>query len=299
MMQVGYVGLGSMGLPMALNLRRVGFALQVVSRSRPPIEQALAAGATEAASYAALAGAMDVVCTCLPMPADVEHVYLAADGLVAAARPGTLLIDHSTVGPDTCRKIAAAARARGVRFLDAPVSGGPAGAQAGTLGIMVGGERAVFEQARPVLDAMGKTVVYMGATGSGAVAKLINNLLVGVHQRALIEMLLVGQKAGVDLDALHQVLMGSSGRSAILEMMYPRLKARDLAPKFRTELLHKDLRLALEMAADCGVRSATGEVAFAAVDAAMAAGYADRDTLAMLLPLEQAAGVQLFGADRE
>ena len=294
MMQVGYVGLGSMGLPMAFNLRKAGFGLQVVSRSRGPIEQALAAGATEAAGYSGLAAAVDVVCTCLPMPADVERVYLSEDGLVAAARPGTLLIDHSTVGPDTCRRIAAAARARGVHFLDAPVSGGPAGAQAGTLGIMVGGERAVFEQARPVLDAMGKTVVYMGATGSGAVAKLINNLLVGVHQRALIEMLLVGQKAGVDLDALHQVLMGSSGRSAILEMMYPRLKARDLEPKFRTELLHKDLRLALEMAADCGVRSATGEAAFAAIEAAMAAGLARKDTLSMLLPLEDEAGMRLF-----
>jgi 3-hydroxyisobutyrate dehydrogenase/2-hydroxy-3-oxopropionate reductase len=205
-----------------------------------------------------------------------------------------VLIDHSTVGPDTCRKIAAAARARGVQFLDAPVSGGPAGAQAGTLGIMVGGERAVFEQARPVLEAMGKTVVYMGPTGSGAVAKLINNLLVGVHQRALIEMLLVGQKAGVDLDALYQVLMGSSGRSAILEMMYPRLKARDLEPKFRTELLHKDLRLALEMAADNGVNSVTGEAALAAVEAAMAAGLAKADTLSMLLPLEQAADTRLF-----
>lgn len=296
-MQVGYVGLGSMGLPMALNLRRAGFPLQVVSRSRQPIEQALAAGATEAAGYAALAAAVDVVCTCLPMPADVERVYLDADGLVAGARPGTVLIDHSTVGPATCRRIEAAARARGVEFLDAPVSGGPAGAQAGTLGIMVGGERAVFERMRPVLDAMGKTVVHLGPTGSGAVAKLINNLLVGVHQRALIEMLLVGQNAGVDLDALHQVLMGSSGRSAILEMMYPRLKARDLAPRFRTELFHKDLRLALEMAAEYGVRSATGEAAFEAVAAAMTAGLGDKDSLAMLLPLEQEAGTRLFEGD--
>lgn len=293
-MKTGYVGLGSMGLPMALNLKKAGFDLEVVSRSRGPIDQALAAGAGEAASYAALAATCEVVCTCLPMPADVERVYLEADGLVANAHPGTILIDHSTVGPDTCRMIDTAARARGVHFLDAPVSGGPAGAQAGTLGIMVGGERGVFERALPVLDAMGKTVVYMGATGSGAVAKLINNLLVGVHQRALIEMLLVGQKAGVDLDALYEVLMGSSGRSAILEMMYPRLKARDMAPRFRTELLHKDLRLALETAAECGVLSATGETALAAIEAAMNAGHAQADTLAMLLPLEQQAQMRLF-----
>ena len=293
-MQAGYVGLGSMGLPMALNLRKAGFEVAVVSRSRGPIEQALAAGAREAAGYAALAATCDVVCTCLPMPADVERVYLEADGLVASARPGTVLIDHSTVGPDTCRRIDAAASARGVHFLDAPVSGGPAGAQAGTLGIMVGGERAVFDRVRPVLDAMGKTVVHMGAAGSGAVAKLINNLLVGVHQRALIEMLLVGQKAGVDLDALYQVLMGSSGRSAVLEMMYPRLKTRDMAPRFRTELLHKDLRLALEMAAECGVETRTGVAAFEAIEAAMAAGHARADTLAMLLPLEQAAHTRLF-----
>ena len=293
-MKTGYVGLGSMGLPMALNLKKAGFDLEVVSRSRGPIDQALAAGAGEAASYAALAATCEVVCTCLPMPADVERVYLEADGLVANAHPGTILIDHSTVGPDTCRMIDTAARARGVHFLDAPVSGGPAGAQAGTLGIMVGGERGVFERALPVLDAMGKTVVYMGATGSGAVAKLINNRLVGVHQRALIEMLLVGQKAGVDLDALYEVLMGSSGRSAILEMMYPRLKARDMAPRFRTELLHKDLRHALETAAECGVLCATGETALAAIGAAMNAGHAQADTLAMLLPLEQQAQMRLF-----
>jgi 3-hydroxyisobutyrate dehydrogenase/2-hydroxy-3-oxopropionate reductase len=296
-MQLGYVGLGSMGLPMALNLLKAGFALQVVSRSRGPIERALAAGAREAAGYAALAAACDVVSTCLPMPADVERVYLEPDGLVAHARPGAVLIDHSTVGPDTCRKIDAAARARGVHFLDAPVSGGPAGAQAGTLAIMVGGERAVFERVRPVLDAMGKTVVHLGPSGSGAVAKLINNLLVGVHQRALIEMLLVGHKAGIDLDGLYQVLMGSSGRSAVLEMMYPRLKARDFAPRFRTELLHKDLRLALEMAAEHGVRSVTGEAALAATAAAMAAGLGREDTLAMLLPLEQEAHTRLFGED--
>ncbi|HCO44617.1 NAD(P)-dependent oxidoreductase [Immundisolibacter sp.] len=297
-MRVGYVGLGSMGLPMALNLRKSGLDLAVVSRSRPPIEQALAAGASEAAGYAQLAAACEVVCTCLPMPQDVERAYLGPGGLLEGATSGSLLIDHSTVGPSTCRRIDAAARERGVQFLDAPVSGGPAGAQAGTLGIMVGGERAAFDRARPVLEAMGKTVVYLGPSGSGAVAKLINNLLVGVHQRALIEMLLVGQCAGVDLDALYQVLMGSSGRSVVLEMMYPRLKARDLEPRFRNELFHKDLRLALEMAADCGVNSATGEAAFAAVDAAMMAGLADRDSLAMLLPLEQEADTRLFDSTR-
>ncbi len=296
-MQLGYVGLGTMGLPMALNLLRAGFALQVISRSRPPLEQAIAAGAVEAPGYAELAALADVVHTCLPMPADVEAVYLGSNGLVANARPGTVLIDHSTVGPGTCRKIDAAARNRGVHFLDAPVSGGPAGAQAATLGIMVGGEPAVFERMLGVLQVLGKTVVRLGPSGSGAVAKLVNNLLVGVHQRALIEMLLVGQRAGVDLDALVQVLLGSSGRSAVLEMMYPRLKARDLQPRFRSDLFHKDLSLALEMAADCGVHSLTGEAALEAMQATMAAGLGGRDSLAMLLPLEQGAGMRLFEPD--
>ncbi|MEL0082165.1 MAG: NAD(P)-dependent oxidoreductase [Gammaproteobacteria bacterium] len=296
MKKVGYVGLGNMGLPMVRNLISGGFELRVFSRSRGPIEAAIEAGATEADSLAALAEWADVVCTCLPMPEDVDAVYLGEGGLLAGATPGTVLIDHSTVSPQTNRNIAHRADALGVEFLDAPVSGGPGGAKAGTLAIMVGGKQAVFDAVTHVLGAMGKTVVRLGDYGAGSVAKLLNNQLVGVHQRALIEALMVAQANHLDLDKLHQVLTGSSGNSVILEMMYPLLKKRDLSPRFRNTLFHKDMRLALEMARDCGIDTAMGRTAFVAVDAAQQAGLGDSDSLAMLLPLEQQNGIELFSA---
>ena len=292
--KIGYVGLGNMGLPMVQNLLKAGFEVQVRSRSQGPIDQAIAAGGAAANSVAELAQWADLVCTCLPMPGDVESVYLADDGLVAGATQGTLLVDHSTVGPQTNRKIAELARQKKVEFLDAPVSGGPSGAKAASLAIMVGGTVTAYEQALPVLNAMGKTIVHLGGVGSGSVAKLLNNQLVGIHQRALIEALMVAQANDLDLDLLHQVLVGSSGNSVILEMVYPLIKARNLEPRFRNSLLHKDLRLALEMARESGIDAAMGRAAFVAADAAEQAGLGDRDSLAMLLPLEQQNGIRLF-----
>ena len=292
--KIGYVGLGNMGLPMVQNLLKAGFEVQVRSRSQGPIDQAIAAGGAAANSVAELAQWADLVCTCLPMPGDVESVYLADDGLVAGATQGTLLVDHSTVGPQTNRKIAELARQKKVEFLDAPVSGGPSGAKAASLAIMVGGTVTAYEQALPVLNAMGKTIVHLGGVGSGSVAKLLNNQLVGIHQRALIEALMVAQANDLDLDLLHQVLVGSSGNSVILEMVYPLIKARNLEPRFRNSLLHKDLRLALEMARESGIDAAMGRAAFVAADAAEQAGLGDLDSLAMLLPLEQQNGIRLF-----
>ena len=159
---------------------------------------------------------------------------------------------------------------------------------------MVGGTVTAYEQALPVLNAMGKTIVHLGGVGSGSVAKLLNNQLVGIHQRALIEALMVAQANDLDLDLLHQVLVGSSGNSVILEMVYPLIKARNLEPRFRNSLLHKDLRLALEMARESGIDAAMGRAAFVAADAAEQAGLGDRDSLAMLLPLEQQNGIRLF-----
>ena len=294
MIKVGYVGLGNMGLPMTRNLIAAGFDVQVRSRSKGPVAQAVAAGATEAAGLADLAAACDLVCTCVPMPEDVEAIYLGDAGLVSGITPGTILIDHSTVGPDTNRRVNDAASAAGGHFLDAPVSGGPAGAEAGTLAIMVGGEAAVFEQAKPVLDALGKTIVHLGPCGSGSVAKLINNMLVGVHLRALIESLQIAARSGVDLDGLSQVLMGGSAASFILERMYPLLRERNFEPRFRAELFHKDLRLAVELARACGVDAADGKAAFVATDQTLRMGHGGLDNTAMLLALEAFNKVKLF-----
>ncbi|RLA17188.1 MAG: NAD(P)-dependent oxidoreductase [Gammaproteobacteria bacterium] len=299
MKKIGFVGLGNMGLPMVKNLLAADFQMRVFSRSRGPIEAAIAAGAVEAESLPALAEWAEVVCTCLPMPEDVEAVYLNAGGLLSGTVAGTVFIDHSTVGPDTNRKIAARADEANAEFLDAPVSGGPGGAAAATLAIMVGGKLEVFTAVADVLAAMGKTVVRLGNCGAGSVAKLLNNQLVGIHQRAVIEALMVAQANDLNLDQLYQVLKGSSGNSVILELMYPLIKARDLTPRFRNTLFHKDMRLALEMARECGIDTAMGRTAFVAVDAAQQAGMGDQDSLAMLLPLEEQNGIKLFASGDE
>lgn len=298
-MKVGFVGLGKMGLPMTKNLLKAGFEVWVVSRSRGPIEAAVAAGAKEAESPADLARRVDVGLTCVPLPETVEEVYLGEQGLLAGAHPGLILADHSTVGPDLNRKIEAAAKEKGVAFLDAPVSGGPMGAEAGTLSIMVGGDKEAFEKALPVFRAMGRHVVHFGPSGSGSVVKLINNMLVGIHELAISEALLLATKAGIDLHQLYELLMNSTGASAMLQRSFPFIAARDFAARFSIDLLHKDLRLLLEMAEQLGVEVPGGRLAYQAVDEAKAAGYGHLDITSMLLPMEERHGVQVRNRSAE
>ena len=175
--RVGYIGLGLMGKPMAHNLLQAGFPLTVYNRTRAKADDLAAAGASVADSIAALAAQVDVVCSCVTGPKDVEAVYLGEAGVLAAARPGTLLIEMSTIDPGTQQRVAAAARERGCEYLDAPVSGGVGGARDATLAIMCGGEAATVERARPVLAAMGCHLYHCGPAGAGATANVINNLI--------------------------------------------------------------------------------------------------------------------------
>ena len=198
---VGFIGLGLMGGPMAKNILNSGFPLTVYNRTRARTAALAEAGAAVADTPGALAAQVDFVCSCVTGPADVAEVYLGDDGVVANARPGAVLIEMSTIDPGTHRQIAEAAAARGVDYLDAPVSGGVTGAEAGTLAIMTGGAPAVFERARPVLDAMGENVVLMGPVGSGAVAKLINNMMAAITNAGVAEGMVIGAKCGLDAAA--------------------------------------------------------------------------------------------------
>lgn len=295
-MKVGFVGLGTMGLPMTKNLLKAGFEVVVVSRSRGPIEAAVALGAKEAANPADLAAQVDVALTCLPMPETVEAVYLGENGLLAGARPGTILVDHSTVSPALNRKIFEAARAKGVHFLDAPVSGGPMGAEAGTLTIMCGGEPEAFAKAKPVFEAMGKVVVLVGPVGSGSVVKLINNLLVGVHTAALAEAFVMGAKAGIDSRVLYEILKHSTGHSYMMDRTVPLIQERDFAQRFAIDLLYKDMRIATQLAEELGVPLRLGRVAEAMVGEAQAQGHGREDVAAIIRPLEKAVGVEVRAA---
>src|SRR5262245_45916683 len=190
--RVGYIGLGLMGKPMARNLLMAGFPLVVYNRTRAKTADLAAEGATVANSIPALVSQVDVVCTCVTGPKDVKEVYLDAQGVLSATRPGMLLVDMSTIDPATHRQVAAAAREKGCYYLDAPVSGGVGGARDATLAIMCGGEPAGFERARPILSAMGKHLYLCGPTGAGAAAKLINNLISACTAVAVCEGLVLG-----------------------------------------------------------------------------------------------------------
>ena len=292
---VGFIGLGLMGGPMAKNILKSGFPLTVYNRTRSRTAALAAAGAQVAETPGALAAAVDFVCSCITGPQDVAEVYLDDDGVVANARPGAVLVEMSTIDPGTHRQIAEAAAARGVDYLDAPVSGGVTGAEDGTLAIMTGGEPAVFERARPVLDAMGENVVLMGPVGSGAVAKLINNMMAAITNAGVAEGMVIGAKCGLDAAQLHQVLMASAASSFMLRMLPDFTLRRNFDPGFTIDNQTKDVNLATDLARELGVPTMLGAVAAQLLRSAQAEGLGDRHIAAVIQPLERLTGVEVGG----
>ncbi|MCY4449638.1 MAG: NAD(P)-dependent oxidoreductase [Chloroflexi bacterium] len=284
---VGFVGLGRMGKPMALNLLSAGFSVLVLSRSRPPVEALVEAGAEEATSLADMAERADVVCTCLPDVATSEAVYLGADGLAANARAGQVLIEHSTVAPSLAVRVGEAAAARGAGYLDAPVSGGVERAESGTLTIMAGDDAQHFESVRPVLDAMGASLNLVGPVGQGSVVKLTNQLLVGIHTMAACEAFLFGTSAGADGRQLLDVLSTSWGASNMLTRNGPMLLSGDYGSLAPVRLLAKDLSLVEDAAADLGVPLPLVQRTRALFDEGMARGLGESDISALIKLLTQ------------
>jgi len=246
--RVGFVGAGIMGEPMATNLLRAGFEVTVVAhRNRAPIERLTNAGAVEVATIAEVARQSEVVVTCVPNDAAITTVISGDEGLLAGASEGLVIIDASTVSPLTSQTMARRASQQGVTLLDAPISGGQAGAQAGTLAIMVGGPREAFERVRPVLDAVGKSVTYVGANGSALAVKLANNLIVAATLVAVSEALTMTTKAGVDPAVAQSILAEATARSFVVQEKVPKtLLAGNLQPGFKLALMHKDMGLALD-----------------------------------------------------
>lgn len=286
-MKVGFVGLGTMGLPMTLNLIKAGFEVYVCSRSRGPIESAVAAGASECANPAELAHSVDCVLTCLPMPKDVEQVYLGKNGLFEGASSGQIFADHSTVGPQLSRKLYEFARTKGASFIDAPVSGGPMGAKAGTLTIMCGGQPEAFEQGKPVFEAIGQKVLLMGPSGSGSITKLINNQLFGIHTVALAEAMVLAQKTEIDLNKMYSVLQSSTGNSAILDWVYPAIMNHQFSPRFTVDLLLKDMKIAGEVGTEAGLELPVAKTACSQVQLTQQQGFGSSDVSAVFCPLEE------------
>ena len=221
MLRIGFIGLGAMGKPMAANLLAAGYKVTVNDVVAAAVAEMAAKGAAEAATPKELAAVSDVVITMLPNAAIVEAVVCGEQGLLAGSRPGMTIIDMSSVTPQHTRKTAATAAKHGVEYMDAPVSGGVAGATAGSLTIMVGAETAVLEKCKPVLDVLGKKIYHVGPVGAGDAVKLVNNLLLGVNMAAVAEAMTLGVKAGIDPKVLYDVISVSSGRSYALEAKMP------------------------------------------------------------------------------
>ncbi|MBE3578260.1 MAG: NAD(P)-dependent oxidoreductase [Limnochordales bacterium] len=248
--RVGWIGLGIMGRPMAFNLLRAGYALTVYSRRRSSADQLVAAGATWRDSPAQVAAESDIVFTTVTDSAAVEEVVLGKEGVFAGARPGLIFVDMSTIAPAVSRRIAAEGERRGVRCLDAPVSGGEKGARERTLSIMVGGDAETLAACRPLLEILGKKITHVGPAGAGQTLKLVNQVICGLNLLAMAEGLALADRAGLDLNTVVEAVSGGAAGSWMVANLGPKVAAGDFTPGFMIKLQQKDLRLALEMAAE-------------------------------------------------
>ncbi|MGW4943573.1 2-hydroxy-3-oxopropionate reductase [Actinoplanes sp. NPDC004185] len=287
---IGFIGLGIMGSPMAANLVKAGYDVAGHSRGRAGLDRLAAAGGRPVRDVAEAVAGADVVVTMLPDSPDVEQVVLGPGGVLTHARPGTLLIDMSTVGPQTARTVAAAAADRGVRALDAPVSGGEQGATEGTLSIMVGGAEADAAAARPVLEALGTTIVHVGPAGAGQTVKAANQLVVAGTIQLVAEAIVLLEASGVDAGAGLRVLAGGLAGSTVLDRKAAGMLARSFAPGFRVDLHHKDLGIMLEAAREAGAVVPVGALLAQLMAALRAQGDGALDHTALLRLAERLAG---------
>ncbi len=293
-LRLGFIGLGLMGKPMAAHLLRAGFPLAVHNRSHAAIAELVAAGATQANSPQELAAASDLVFTCLPDSPDVEQVVLGPHGIIHGARPGLIIVDHSTIKPATARKIAEALAARGLHFLDAPVSGGQLGAQKGMLTIMVGGEVAALEIARPALQAYSSAITHIGGPGAGQVAKCCNQIMVAAQMAAMAELLIFARKAGVDPRKVVEAIRGGAAQCWTLDNKPERLFAGNRQPGFKATMQAKDLGIVMDTARELNMPLPATTVTTQLYDEMLELGMGDLDNSALVSVLEKMANVELL-----
>lgn len=290
---IGVIGLGKMGKPMTRALMRAGFPVIVHNRSQAAVEELASEGAEAGGGPAEIAQRAEVIITSLPDSDAVRAVYLGDEGLIAHARESKIYVDTSTVDPGLSRTLAAEAQARGAAFLDAPVSGGVAGAEAATLTIMVGGDADAFRRVKPVLEALGERIHHVGPSGSGTVIKLANQLLVGINVAGVAEAMVLGVKAGADPEAMFEVLSTSFGGSRMLDRGVPLILDRNFGGGTPVDLIRKDLGLITALAQELGVPLSSGENARAVFDRAHDSDLGTADMVSVIQPIEERAGVQV------
>ncbi|MET4062104.1 2-hydroxy-3-oxopropionate reductase [Arthrobacter sp. UYP6] len=287
---VAVIGLGIMGLPMAVNLVKAGHTVTGYNRSAAKVDKLVAEGGHGAASVAEAVKDADVIITMVPDSPDVEAVVLGEDGILAHAKAGAYWVDASTIRPDVAVRLAAAAREAGIHAVDAPVSGGEQGAVEGALSIMVGGEEADVEAVRPVLEAVGSTIVRVGPAGSGQTVKAANQLIVAGTIQLVAEALVFLEAHNVDTDAAVKVLAGGLAGNRILDRKAANMAARSFEPGFRVDLHHKDLGIVTAAAREAGVAIPLGALTAQLMGALRASGHGAKDHSALLLLVEQLSG---------
>ena len=287
---IGFIGLGIMGRPMAKNLLKAGYPLVVHSRSRGPVDDVVKTGATAASSPKDVASRCDVLITMLPNSPDVEQVALGKDGIIEGAKAGLIFVDMSTISPIVSQKIGKALAAKGVKMLDAPVSGGEKGAIDAALSIMVGGDKATFETVLPIFQAMGRTITLLGPLGFGGFTKLANQIIVAVNLTALAEALTLGKKAGLDRELLLTALAGGLAGSKCLDQKKSNYIAGMYNPGFKIDLHFKDLGLIMESARTLGVPLPATAVVQELFNAMRVKGRGGLDHSGIITLLEDLAG---------
>jgi 3-hydroxyisobutyrate dehydrogenase len=292
---VGFIGLGIMGGAMSMNLLKAGFPLTIWNRTSEKMRPLLEAGAKPAKSPKEVAERSDIVIDMVTDSKDVEEVLLGSGGVIYGARPGTIVVDMSTISPIVTREIARKLGEKGIRMLDAPVSGGDIGARNATLSIMIGGEADAFEECLPIFQAMGKTITHIGGHGDGQICKAVNQILVGVNVLGVAEALMFASKAGVDVDKVLAAVAGGAAGSWQLTNNGPKMLKGDYAPGFKVKDYIKDLRIIMETAAETKtplMGTAVVQQMFRNLDAE---GLRDKGTQAVIVAVERLAGRKLAG----
>ena len=287
--KIGFIGLGIMGKPMARNLMEAGYELVVYNRSRAAVEELAGKGAAAAGSPKGVAEACETVITMLPDSPQVEEVVIGENGIFEGVTEGTLLVDMSTISPVVTEELAQKARQLGASMLDAPVSGGEPGAEAGTLSIMVGGNKEDFERAKPLFDVMGETVVHVGESGVGQVVKACNQIVVALTIEAVSEALVLGSKAGASPAKVIEVLSGGLAGNRIMEAKGKNFLRHEFNPGFRLELHRKDLGIALAAGREYGVPLPVTAIVDQILEALVAKGSGSKDHSAILTFIEDLA----------
>lgn len=290
---VGFIGLGIMGKPMARNLIRAGYPLIVHNRSRAAVDELTREGAQAATDAKEVAGRTEIIMTMLPDSSDVDFVYAGENGIFSALKSGTLLIDMSTISPAVARKLAGEAQRRGCDMLDAPVSGGEAGAISASLSIMIGGEAAAVERAMPIFESLGKNIVHAGRAGAGQVTKAANQMVVGTTIAIVSEALVLAAKAGVDPAKVRQALLGGFAQSKILEAHGQKMLEHNFKPGFRILLHEKDMKIALGAGFEYGVPLMVTSQVAQMMSAMKSMGHGDLDHSGLVKLIEQMASTEL------